>query len=349
MLDYQLCLQRNVFTTITMVAILGGCSTPAPEAWRVAPIFHVANAGTDHGYRALARQYEGEHRWREARDAWRKAALAAPQDADTLNALGMAEAGQGLYGNAVEALRRAVALAPQSAQLLNNLGYALLLDGRQEEARIVLKEALLRKPDHLLAMANLNRLEPLAQTLDPPANPAKDTPIHSDMAALRMSPPGSPAAEAPLSPREPSPPITNLQIDPNVPPFALRQTDLAAAETTTPEPAAQAPSPPRHTVPVLPPRIEIANGNGINGMATALRGWLRTRGLEQKPILRNALPFTTATTVVHYRVGYFEAAQAFAERMPQRVTLAPEPGGVADTDVRVVLGRDFFGKMLSFL
>ncbi len=324
MLSYPLCLQRNVFTTLTLVSVLGGCSTPAPEAWRVAPLYHVSNAGSDHGYQALARQYEGEHRWREARDAWRKAALAAPQDADTLNALGMAEAGQGLYGKAVEALRRAVALAPQSAQLLNNLGYALLLNGDPEEAKIVLKEALLRKPDHLLAMANLHRLEQPAQN-------------------------ASPAAEAPPQPREPSPPAQNLQSVPNVAPFSLRQTGLAAAETATPAPATPAPTPTLHTAPALQPRIEIANGNGINGMATALRGWLRTRGLEQKPLLRNALPFNTATTVVHYRAGYLEAAQALAERMPQRVALATEPGGVADVDVRVVLGRDFLKEMLSFL
>ncbi|MDP3653122.1 MAG: LytR C-terminal domain-containing protein [Rhodoferax sp.] len=349
MLSYPLCLQRNVFTTLTLVSVLGGCSTPAPEAWRVAPIFQVAHAGTDHGYQALARQYEGEHRWREARDAWRKAALAAPQDADTLNALGMAEAGQGLYGKAVEALRRAVALAPQSAQLLNNLGYALLLNGDPEEARIVLKEALLRKPDHLLAMANLHRLEQLAQNMGPPTSQPTDAPVKPDVAAPRMAPPSSPAVEAPLSPREPSTPAPNLQSVPNVAPFSMRQTGLAAAETATPAPAAAAPTPTLHTVPALQPRIEIANGNGINGMATALRGWLRTRGLEQKPLLRNALPFNTATTVVHYRVGYFEAAQALAERMPQRVTLATEPGGVADVDVRVVLGRDFLKEMLSFL
>ena len=148
-------LHRKACTTAALALVLGACSSPAPEAWRVAPLYHVSNAGSDHGYQALARQYEGEHRWREARDAWRKAALAAPQDADTLNALGMAEAGQGLYGKAVEALRRAVALAPQSAQLLNNLGYALLLNGDPEEAKIVLKEALLRKPDHLLAGGEL--------------------------------------------------------------------------------------------------------------------------------------------------------------------------------------------------
>lgn len=328
-------LHRKACTTAALALVLGACSSPAPEAWRVAPLYQVAHAGahsasTDSGYKALARQYEGEHRWREARDAWRKAALAAPQDADTLNALGLAEAGQGLYANAVEALRRAVALAPQSAQLLNNLGYALLLDGRDGEAEIVLKEALVRNPAHRLAQANLDRIgrtDRLEQ--------------HAD----RANPP------VPV-PMEPSVPAQNVQTLPNLAPLPLRQTGLADAAPATPEGATvadAAPPAPLRGVPMVPPRIEIANGNGVTGMASALRTWLRVRGLPQKPLLRNALPYSTATTVLHYRVGYLAVAQELAGRMPQSVELAPTPGEVRDVDVRLVLGHDLRGRSLPFL
>lgn len=347
-------LRRNALSTAAMAVVLGACSSPAPESWRVAPIYHVAHAGganADSGYKALARQYEGEHRWREARDAWRKAALAAPQDADTLNALGMAEAGQGLYGNAVEALRRAVALAPQSAQLLNNLGYALLLDGRNAEAKIVLKEALVRKPEHLLAKANLDRIDQLADTTNPPVTPPKDTAAEPQMATLNTAHPGSLVAPAPLSPREPAIRAQDVQTTPNLAPLSQRQAGLAEAQTATPTPAPAAPaqSAPPPSVPTVPPRIEIANGNGVTGMASALRTWLRAHGLSQHPILRNALPFSTATTVVHYRVGYLAIAQELAGRMPQPVELAPTPGEVRDVDVRLVLGHDQRGKLLPFL
>lgn len=316
-------LHRNALTTVAMAAVLGACAFPTPDTWRVAPVYRVAHAGgtdTDSSYQALARQYEGEHRWRDARDAWRKAALAAPQDADTQNAWGMAEAGQGHFGNAVEALRRAVALAPQRAQLLNNLGYALLLDGHTEEAKSLLKEALARQPDHPQAMANLDRITPPADTTRPPATPP-----------------------------EPSVPAQSVQTTPNLAPLHLRQTGLADTAPPTPEAAAAPASVPLRGVPVALPRIEIANGNGVTGMASALRTWLRAQGLTQKPVLRNALPFHTATTVLHYRLGYLAVAQELAGRMPQPIELAPTPGDVRDVDVRLVLGHDLREKLRPYL
>ena len=85
-----------------LAVAVAGCALPGPVAsgknWKIAPSYRVTHTGPDagQGYTALARQYEGERRWREARDAWRKAALEAPNDADILNALGMAEVSQGM-------------------------------------------------------------------------------------------------------------------------------------------------------------------------------------------------------------------------------------------------------------
>ena len=144
--------------------VMAGCATPTPEAWRVVPSYRVTHAGTGaaQGYLALARKYEGEGRVGLALVAWRKAALEAPDDVEILDALGIAEAGQGFHDRAVAALRRASALAPPRAARLNNLGYALLLDGRTDEARRVLLEALALEPQHAQAQTNLSRLEPIA-------------------------------------------------------------------------------------------------------------------------------------------------------------------------------------------
>lgn len=305
--------QHQALGMAATALFLAGCTTPAPETWRVAPNYQVSHAGPGPavGYMALARQYEGERRWREARDAWRKAALAAPQDADTLNALGLAEAGQGLYADAVSALRRAVALAPQRVQLLNNLGYALLLDGQTDEARNVLKEALARSPQHPLARANLNRIDQLAGDVNATVGSPKEAASTSGLAALNTPPPGS-LVEQSLPSREP------------VPRSEAEQTNALERAAPTFSPA----------------RMEIANGNGVRSMAAALSRWLRARGLTQKPSLTNARPYNTVTTVVYYRAGYLTAAQELVESMPQRVELAPEPGGVLNVDIRVVLGRD---------
>ncbi len=327
----------HALSVITIALILGGCAAPAPIVWRVAPNYRIANSGPDvgNGYMALARQYEGEHRWRDARDAWRKAALEAPENADIMNALGMAEAAQGLYGNAVAALRRAVALAPQRAPLLNNLGYALLLDGRTDEAKAVLRDALMLDPGHRLARSNLDSVDQVALNATPLATIPKDATVTSDLAASTQAP--------------------QLQSVPNLEPMPLRQAGLSAvaAVTTTqvalpPVLAAEAPpsavpTPPVivHAREVLQARVEIANGNGVEGMAAWLRGWMRARGLVQRTALTNVRPFNTATTVVQYRVGYFTAAQVLAESMPHPVELSPEPGGALGADIRVVLGHDY--------
>ncbi|MDO8778833.1 MAG: LytR C-terminal domain-containing protein [Burkholderiaceae bacterium] len=321
-------LRSNALTVAAMAVVLAGCSTPEPKSWRVAPNYRISHAGpsADAGYVALARQFEGERRWREARDAWRKAALAAPQDADILNALGLAEASQGQYGHAVAALRRAVALAPERAQLLNNLGYALLLDGHSVEAKSVLQEALARSPDHLLARANLERIDQVAGVVPSLATLPKDAPQEASTRA---------------------PQLQTLQTAPNVEALQLRQAGLSAASEAPQVKAAvvAAPNSLAAEVPVRaaeppPPRVEIVNGNGVTGMAASLSGWLRARGLAQHTLLSNAQPFNTMTTVMHYRTGYFTVAKALAERMPYRVEVATEPGGALNADVRVVLGRD---------
>ena len=123
---------RIATAVMVMVAGLAGCSTAGPDPWQVQPTYKVVSTGqaASDGYVALARQYEGERLWRRARDAWLKASLAAPDDAEILNSLAMAEAAQGRFAESVAALRRAVALEPQSPRLLNNLGYALQLAGR---------------------------------------------------------------------------------------------------------------------------------------------------------------------------------------------------------------------------
>jgi hypothetical protein len=89
-----------------------------------------------------------------------------------------------------------------------------------------------------------------------------------------------------------------------------------------------------------PPRIEIANGNGVIGMAARLGAFLRANGLVHRALLSNVQPFNISTTVVHYRAGFRDAAQQIVARAPYRMELAAEAGGAVNADIRVVLGRD---------
>jgi hypothetical protein len=89
-----------------------------------------------------------------------------------------------------------------------------------------------------------------------------------------------------------------------------------------------------------PPRIEIANGNGVIGMAARLGAFLRANGLVDRAMLSNVLPFNISTTVVHYRAGFRGAAEQIVARAPFRMELAAEAGGAVNADIRVVLGHD---------
>ena len=327
-----------------LVVVVAGCALRAPVAsgttWKIAPSYRVTHTGPDagQGYTALARQYEGARRWREARDAWRKAALEAPNDAEILNALGMAEVSQGLYADSVAALRRAVAAAPDRVALLNNLGYALLLDGREDEAKSVLRDALERDPQHRLARANLDSIGQVAVVA---VSSADRTPgiAAVDSGSVRRPVAGS------------------VQTMPNLPPLHLRQTgsgvapavaDVAevavvadvAAVAAVAEVIAAAGSVVTGARAGVQPRIEISNGNGNVGMAGRLRAWLGSQGVVGRVVLSNALPYNTVTTVVRYRPGFVTTALDVAQSTPQHMEIAPAPGGAHGADVRVVLGRD---------
>jgi hypothetical protein len=110
--------------------------------------------------------------------------------------------------------------------------------------------------------------------------------------------------------------------------------------TSVPSPATAPELYPPTFAAAAPPRIEIANGNGVTGMAARLGAFLRANGLVHRALLSNVPPFDVSTTVVHYRAGFRDAAQQIVARAPYRMELAAEAGGAVNADIRVVLGRD---------
>ncbi len=316
---------RAVGSVIALV--MAGCATPAPEAWRVVPSYRVTHAGTGaaQGYLALARKYEGEGRVGLALVAWRKAALEAPDDVEILDGLGIAEARQGFHDRAVASLRRASALAPPRAARLNNLGYALLLDGRNDEARRVLLEALALEPQHAQAQTNLSRLEPIATVV------AVATPLPNSLSVANLQ---TAAAQQPAD-------GIRMITRPTTGPLPLSSTPgtsaiapvVAAGAQTTPSEEARPVN--LHAV-----RIQIANGNGIPGMAARLASGLRRSGLENAIHLSNLPPYDSPRTVVYYRSGFAKQAREIARRLQRGAMVAEQPGDARGADIRVVIGRD---------
>lgn len=86
-------------------------------------------------------------------------------------------------------------------------------------------------------------------------------------------------------------------------------------------------------------RYEIANGQGSEGLARRLAALLGEQGIA-RPRLTNQRPFNQPASVIQYRDGYRDSAEAFASRLPFRPTLLATAGSELRVDVRLVLGHD---------
>ena len=89
----------------------------------------------------------------------------------------------------------------------------------------------------------------------------------------------------------------------------------------------------------VPFALEIANGNGINGMARKLGSMLAAAGI---PTARttNEKPFDRRKTVIYFREGRRAEAVALSARLPNRPVVTPARWLPPGTDVRLALGRD---------
>jgi Tfp pilus assembly protein PilF len=86
--------------------------------------------------------------------------------------------------------------------------------------------------------------------------------------------------------------------------------------------------------------IEIANGNGVTGMAGRSARYLRTLGIPITRII-NAPHFNHGISIIYYREGNREVAEALAAIVPGPQVIEPEKiSGQAGKGVRLLLGKD---------
>lgn len=88
------------------------------------------------------------------------------------------------------------------------------------------------------------------------------------------------------------------------------------------------------------PYIEIANGNGVTGMAACVKRFLKRQGL---PVIRasNADHFGYAQTKLIYSNGYLQQAWSVAKAIPgQQIFVKVKKVNTPNVDIKVVLGKD---------
>lgn len=339
---------------------LAACATPTPDprAWQVLPVFRIQHSQAQFdGHYAVGRYLEGQRRWHQAEQAYRRALALRPTHVEAHNRLALVLAEQGQLLPAIEALRQALALEPQAADLLNNLGYLQLRAGQREAAATTLRQAVSLDPHNALARANLraalssdagptsigNEADPRSSR-EPAPTPRAEHGTAAPLVAVTTSQAQAPRP-LPLSSTG-APPLV-IQQSPNVPPLPLQAglpTAARSAAQATPSPTAvPAPAttrPPAQATRRPAARIELSNGNGAEGFAAKVRAWLAWLGVKVDR-LTNQRPYRQGITVVQYRDGYEAQARELARSLPLPAELEVRDDLDPRADVRVLLGHDF--------
>jgi hypothetical protein len=300
------------------------------------------------------------------------------------NALASIHLKQGRLDEAQSILLQLVADYPGVAHPYNNLGYVYSMQGNFDAAETTLQRALMLEPGNERARNNLaavqaalashNERADFSLGLAPTVNNARTalpdatTVIRKggELVTATIAPPSAmqpstklpePAASStpatrPQEQTNMTPPLAPqtrmevVQIVPNVyelkpkatiaPVIAERQVEKAAVAAAAPIPAL-APAP-------RTSRVEVANGNGVTGMARRIRGVLGQHGIAVSR-LTNELPYKQQNTKIQYRVGYEREAANLKNALRGFALMVPINNLSGNSDVRLVLGKDAIGQL----
>ena len=86
-------------------------------------------------------------------------------------------------------------------------------------------------------------------------------------------------------------------------------------------------------------RIDVANGNGVTGMAKRISNVLNRQGISVSR-LSNELPYKQLETKIHYRAGFEKAAANLKTALKGHAVAVLTPTLSGNSDVRLVLGKD---------
>jgi tetratricopeptide (TPR) repeat protein len=314
-------LHLKILFASCVLILTGACASLDRGGQKQAEVIPVSNvthsaAVADPQYE-IGRSLQSRRQYQPAIDAYRKSLAANPRNAEAHNAIGVIYASQGKYQEAIDEFNAALALAPRAAHIHNNLGYAYLLQGRNEEALETLKVADGLDPGNERTRENM-RIAGDRLGLEPRA-PAAST--NAPVARTEAKAPPVDKDVAQSSPRL-------LHVAPSI--YELREAPAVQAMSGSP-------SSPSDASKRL--RLEIANGNGVSGLARRTSSSLQKKGYKAAR-LTNQTPYRQATTEIQYRKGQEDQAARLNALLSAPAKLVESSQLRSDVGVRLVLGRD---------
>lgn len=318
------------------ICLLPSCATlPAPVQMMFQPAEQVRHAGGDvaSSYYRLGRYHQDHGDLALALTAYTYSIARNPAGPDARIAAAVIHAHQGRLPQARAILLAVCAEYPALAQPRNNLGYVYYLQGEYGAAAESFRQVLAMEPANARAHNNLM----LAEGANVRHLTASDAP-----AKIANAAPPAPVAQVEPAPATvlAEPPQTAggmqlVRLASNM--YELKIAPQEQVVATSPPPAPTAGAAP--VVAKLESRLEIANGNGVAGMAKRFRQALATRGIAVSR-LTNARPFGRVATSIEFRPGFEQQARGLQATLGGKALLQQADKLEARTDLRLVLGSD---------
>ncbi|MDC8759258.1 LytR C-terminal domain-containing protein [Janthinobacterium fluminis] len=363
---------RPLLAAIVGAGLLQGCATP-PASQLLSRPAATATAHNAATYYRLGKHLQERGELQLALAAYTLSLEFEPGQLEARNAAAALHARQGQLEQAAALLRQVVADFPGAAHPYNNLGYVYYMQGNYAAATATLRQALALDGQNELARNNLALAEaagaagagvpdaaaPLiaaeaAPVATPPAAPAQAPepavaapaqPLAQAAAPPQLAPPAPVAPPAPAAVAEVAAPpgrVELVQLKPNE--YQLKFNAVPTLAAIVPLPVARPAAPSAAAVAATPEAqqragLEVANGNGVTGMAKRMRHVLAQMGIPVRR-LRNERPYTQRNTTILYRPGFEREAAALQNALKGLVALQASKYLAEGADLRLVLGKD---------